>query len=376
MVGTYDQALIIAGACTLIAVTVSVHLVNSHLKRYVNPQRQRYVIRILWMVPIYALDSFLSLCFISLAVVFEVPRDVYESYVIYNFLALMIDIMGGEDAAREFFAQAPPQKHWWPFGWMGAHDMTVFLETCRLCTLQYSVVRPITAIVTLTLTFQGLYDDSDLSWTSASLWILILNNSSVTLALYYLIYFYHSAAPRLHSRPLAKFLAVKSVVFFCFWQYTAIAVLGSLGLISRRLAHRSEGSTETGLTDFIVCVEMAFFAIIHEFVFPVSEHSGELSQHLSYDQARRDMFFIGDVKTDLGRIVKELPMVLYYGFSQVKAASDQRTEARKMRKQEKRDESKTLELPPQAQVEPPPSSSSQVELTTQHDDWWNRVEKV
>jgi hypothetical protein len=38
------------------------------------------------MVPIYSVLSFLSLTAVKVSVVFDVPRDMYESYVIYNFL--------------------------------------------------------------------------------------------------------------------------------------------------------------------------------------------------------------------------------------------------------------------------------------------------
>ena len=97
--------------------------------------------------------------------------------------------MGGEAEAKAFFAGQPPQKHWWPFGWLGDHDMSVFLETSRLCVLQYAIVRPVTAVCTLFLWFGSDYDDSDWRYDSSYLWLLLINNSSVTLALYYLLYF-------------------------------------------------------------------------------------------------------------------------------------------------------------------------------------------
>ena len=393
LLGTYDSAVIVAGLCTIVSIAMSLHLIRSHLRNYVKPQRQRYVIRILWMVPIYAVDSFLSLCFIRVAILFEVPRDVYESYVIYNFVALLIDYMGGEDAAQAFFAAQPPQKHWWPFGWMGDHDMSVFLATCRLCTLQYSIVRPLTAVCTLFLYVSGDYDDADLRFSGSYLWLMLLNNSSVTLALYYLIYFYHASlpcAPLQRGRPLAKFLAVKAVVFFCFWQYCAISILVALGVIRRQLSHRSADATTTGMNDFVVCVEMAVFSVVHLGVFGWREHAtdcvrgatfnpmaalgasparssaawdadgGGDDQALSYDQAYRDMFFIGDVTADLGRVVREAPRVLFRGCGRVNHARKERARERAERRSKSPDhaaapalELATLDDRPRT---PPPAS--------------------
>ena len=47
-------------------------------------------------------------------------------------------------------------------------------------------------------------------------------------------------------------------------------------------------------------------------------------QALSYDQAYRDMFFIGDVTADLGRVVREAPRVLFRGCGRVNHARKER----------------------------------------------------
>lgn len=349
-VGTYDSAVLIALACALIAVTLSLHLIRGHLKNYVKPQRQRYVIRIVWMVPIYAINSFLSLCFIQYAPIFDVPRDVYESYVLYNFVALLIDFMGGEEAAKAFFAAQPPHKHYWPFQWLGDHDMSVFLETTRLCVLQYSVIRPLTAFATLFLYFSGKWDDTDFKFNAANLWIMLINNSSVTLALYYLIYFYHAtlpSAPLQRAKPLMKLLAVKLIVFFLFWQSMVISLLVSFKVINRHFAHQSTDRTTTGLNDFVVCVEMAFFAMLHECVFSWREHTRRddgigttpLQRALTYDQACRDMFFVGDVTTDLYCIMCDAPTVCWRGGKRINHARREREARRQQQLRHK------LELP-------------------------------
>ena len=104
--------------------------------------------------------------------------------------------MGGEDEASAFFAAQPPLRHMFPFGCCGQVDMRLFMSTCKLCTLQYSVLRPALAVVTLALYSAGEYREGDFSYDSAYLWATLLNNCSVTLALYYLVYFYGEATLR------------------------------------------------------------------------------------------------------------------------------------------------------------------------------------
>lgn len=55
--------------------------IYTHLRSYTVPNEQRYIIRILFIVPVYAFDSWLSLLFISndqYYVYFDSIRDCYE----------------------------------------------------------------------------------------------------------------------------------------------------------------------------------------------------------------------------------------------------------------------------------------------------------
>ena len=61
-----------------------------HLSRYTQPAHQRYIIRILFMVPVYAVCSWISLLDRSAGIYLDTIRDCYESWVIYNFLALCL----------------------------------------------------------------------------------------------------------------------------------------------------------------------------------------------------------------------------------------------------------------------------------------------
>lgn len=49
------------------------------------------------MVPIYAVDSFVSLRFKNAALYVDMLRDCYEGYALYLFLALMVGYLGDGD---------------------------------------------------------------------------------------------------------------------------------------------------------------------------------------------------------------------------------------------------------------------------------------
>jgi hypothetical protein len=109
-------------AWTSIALTG--HLIYNHLKHYTNPAHQLWIVRILFMVPIYAFGSWMSLRFIHASLYFDAIRDCYEgnyaklcmmcsrsmggcsspcfcllvAFVIYNFLALCFEYLDGEQA--------------------------------------------------------------------------------------------------------------------------------------------------------------------------------------------------------------------------------------------------------------------------------------
>lgn len=53
---------IIAGIFALVAVGFSTFEIYKHLLHYNKPYLQKYIVRILWMVPIYAMNSVSLFC--------------------------------------------------------------------------------------------------------------------------------------------------------------------------------------------------------------------------------------------------------------------------------------------------------------------------
>jgi Organic solute transporter Ostalpha len=89
------------------------------------------------------------------------------------------------------------------------------LRALKYWTWQFVVIRPVCSVLMILLELVGMYP-AWLDWT-----FTIILNISVSMALYALVLFYHVFAKELAPhKPLAKFLCVKGIVFFCFWQVT------------------------------------------------------------------------------------------------------------------------------------------------------------
>ena len=71
-----------------------------HLEYYNRPRLQIRVVRILCMVPIYAIDSWLSLRFKEARFYIDPVRECYEAFVIYNFFMYLVGGWVGGGAGR------------------------------------------------------------------------------------------------------------------------------------------------------------------------------------------------------------------------------------------------------------------------------------
>ena len=69
-----------------------------HLRYYSVPEQQLWIVRILFIVPIYGFCSWLGLIWPNYSVYFDSVRSCYEAFVIYNFLRLCLAYLGGETA--------------------------------------------------------------------------------------------------------------------------------------------------------------------------------------------------------------------------------------------------------------------------------------
>ncbi|KPP74860.1 transmembrane protein 184A-like [Scleropages formosus] len=262
------------------AALITCFQIYMHLRSYTVPNEQRYIIRILFIVPIYACDSWFSLLLISndqYYVYFDSIRDCYEAFVIYNFLSLSFEYLGGESAIMSEIRGKPIQSSCL-YGTCCLAGITYsigFLRFCKQATLQFCVVKPIMAVITILLQAFGKYHDGDFNVAGGYLYITIIYNFSVSMALYALFLFYFATSDLLRPyEPVLKFLSIKSVIFLSFWQGMVLAILERCGVIPEALVidgHEvGAGTVAAGWQNFVICIEMFFAAIALRYAFTCS----------------------------------------------------------------------------------------------------------
>jgi hypothetical protein len=76
-------------------------------------------------------------------------------------------------------------------------------------------------------------------------------------------------------RPLAKFLCIKAVLFFSFWQSCAFILLINMGFFEKETAEIKS----LKLQNFIICVEILFATIAMSFAFAAGEFKEKIKHH-------------------------------------------------------------------------------------------------
>jgi hypothetical protein len=261
------------------------------LDNYVCPELQVHVLRILWMTPIYSVNALVSLilvysCQAHLTVYPDTLREGYEAYCILSFFSLLVTwgrLFHGRDISdllQERYGEVPidhlppcriqfGQRVWTPIQPWPAE---VFVERCKYGVMTYVVATPICTTLTFILSITGTMEGDALTLGNPYTYISLVMNVTSLWAVYCLILFYARARSELEPmRPLGKFLCVKGVVFFTYWQNFALQIWGhAMGDFlghSRWECKMTTSQITAALTDFLICVEMLIFAIGHTFAF-------------------------------------------------------------------------------------------------------------
>ncbi len=181
-----------------------------------------------------------------------------------------------------------------------------FLYQCRLMGLQFVLMKPLLAMLPFIINSiikkdiddipYLIGDNNAVNWNCPKLYIVILQNISVTIAFYGLLSLYHGTEKELEwCNPWPKFLCIKGVVFMTFWQGIAIQVMSSMGMVDER--------TATQIQNLLICIEMLIASLAHFYIFPYEEWEPGYRENQKYIKVRlRETLGL----TDFGRDVYQL----------------------------------------------------------------------
>ncbi|PPQ71311.1 hypothetical protein CVT24_012037 [Panaeolus cyanescens] len=276
----------IAGGTAILTIIISSFTILGHCRNYTKPAQQRQILRILYMPPIYAIISFFSYRFFRDYTYYSFIQIAYEAITLSAFLLLIIEYVA-ETASGHSAEKAIERKDKMPLPipfccWRYRPTKAYFMYTVKVgkpisvfiapsfifrypnqwSVLQYVIIRPAASIAGIICEkYEVLCHSDGYTWRHAAVYIEVVNFISISIALYGLLVFYglmhHELVGR---RPMAKFLSIKLIVMFTFYQ------LFVFGWLEGRVIHATQywttANIANGLNALAICIEMVLFSIL------------------------------------------------------------------------------------------------------------------
>ena len=149
----------------------------------------------------------------------------------------------------------------------------VFYRRVKQGVLQFVLIKPITSVFAIILDEYGMFCDGTYNLHCGFPWLAFINNISVSFSLYFLVLFYKATEERLAPyNPFYKFVTVKAILFFSFWQSCMFQVLSSMDFFTR--------DTGNVILNLIISVEMVFCAIAQSMAFSYHDFADARSYEL------------------------------------------------------------------------------------------------
>ncbi|TFK35664.1 organic solute transporter Ostalpha-domain-containing protein [Crucibulum laeve] len=266
----------IAGGCAALTAIISFVSILKHCRNYTNRSQQRQILRILYMPPIYAIISFFSFRFFRAYTYYSFIEVAYEAVTLSAFLLLIIEYVA-ETAAGHSAEKAIERKDKRPlpipFCCMRYRPTKAyFMYTVKWSVLQYVIIRPAASIAGIVAEkYHVLCESEGYSPKYASVYIEAINFVSISIALYGLLIFYGLTADELKGRrPMAKFLAIKLIVMFTFYQAFVFRALE--GRVIKATQYWTTTNITNGLNALAICIEMVFFSAFMLWAYTANEY--------------------------------------------------------------------------------------------------------
>lgn len=146
------------------------------------------------------------------------------------------------------------------------------MYTLKWGVLQYAILRPLLSIISIICEAENVLCSTTYSVHFAEVYITAIDFVSISVALYALVIFYTiTKADLMGKKPLAKFLSIKLLVAFTFYQGFIFDQLAEHNIL-KSTEYWTRNNISNGLDSLCICVEMVFFSAFMIYAFSFKEY--------------------------------------------------------------------------------------------------------
>ncbi|KAG6432532.1 hypothetical protein SASPL_104111 [Salvia splendens] len=186
-----------AAIFVLVAVILSMYLIFDHLIAYNQPEEQKFLVPIILMVPVYSVESFLSLLNSEVAFNCQILRDCYEAFALYCFERYLIACLGGEESTIKFMedqslvtSYTPLVDEVYAYG-IVQHPFPLscflrdwklgseFYQAVKIGVVQYMTLKMICALLAVLFESLGVYGEGKFDWGYAYPYLAVVPEARI-----------------------------------------------------------------------------------------------------------------------------------------------------------------------------------------------------
>ncbi|PTB47347.1 hypothetical protein M431DRAFT_102473 [Trichoderma harzianum CBS 226.95] len=305
-------ALILVSFFVIISTSTSLYLMYQHATHYSVPHQQKYILRILFIIPAYGATCLLVTGFYRYYVYFSIIMAVLAPLILVGYLTFICCLIAPAWEQQQDWLRMKEARPWifhlnLLYSITGMQNgpfrtprtaLTQF-NIIWFCVYQYVVVSIMMGIVAISTQAVGKYCQTSLSTHFAHLWTTIFTALSMIPAMHTLIQAHWTIRHKFsHLRMDRKLLCIKLVIFLTSWQ-SIIFNLATAKVRSSRYIGQTD--VQVVLQYLVLSVELIFFAFLHLKAYPWKDYVISFDQPGEYQggamgwRAFRDMANLSDI---------------------------------------------------------------------------------
>ncbi|EXJ71796.1 uncharacterized protein A1O5_05606 [Cladophialophora psammophila CBS 110553] len=269
--------LCLSGGCTAFVCLSIFILMARHATHFSKPNEQSKILKICFLLPFYSLLSLLGIAYPNAYLYLDPWRDFWEAIALGSFFLLLCEFVSPSSDFRDvFFAalEVPQSRRAKEKGRPAEGNGLEWYRRRWVFVFQYVVVSLGIAVATNITQAINKYCLESSNIHFSHLWLTIIHNISITVAVTSCIRFYNALKKDLkHHKPLAKFLSFKLIIGLSFIQDIVFTILRSTSTL-KPSSTMTYADVNFGIDTMTTCILMVPFAVFF---------------HVSYDVAPYDI---------------------------------------------------------------------------------------